>query len=188
MESSSADYIDSLMRLQTTIGKSAKVQEKGNSLDNPLAFTSLGKLWVELDAFILRYFEERITALQFRELAHYISKSDNIPMPTNEPKASTKEPPKEKPSLRYYCVDSKRYLEELYGPLISILMILRDDREVFGFMANMIERTKGLEESGLSFLANEIIVFLLEDFTSSENYAAHCVFLLKPLIHVAFPC
>jgi len=88
------------------------------------------------------------------------------------------------PAVKYFCANGSKYLEELYKPLLATLLIIRDDSKVFKFIVDMIDKYKGLDEDTLNYLANDIVLFLLEDFTSVENYAAHCMVLFKPLIYV----
>jgi len=116
--------------------------------------------------------------LYFRELVNFISVSEPIFI------ANTPQKSKEIPAMRYFCIESKNYLRELYNPLICALSIMKNDSEVFSFIVRMIGKKKGLNESRLWLLANDIVLFLLADFTSPENYATHCVTLFKPLIGV----
>lgn len=181
MELSSPSFIQALIHLQNSIEQHSKAQGKGNST----LFVATGKtnkLWAELNGYILRYFKEEIISLYFRELANFLSSSEIIPMPGIQQKG--REVRRERPGARYLCIDSRNYLEELYNPLICMLSIIKNNDKVFAFIVKMIDRAKDLDEATLAFLASEIVTFLLADFSSVENYAAHCIFLLKPLISV----
>jgi len=82
-----------------------------------------------------------------------------------------------KPETRYTCLDTINQLEDLYDPVIEILSTIRSNPILF---CQLIEHNTEFSNS----LAEDIVFFLLVDFTSFENYGVNSLSYFKPLFKV----
>lgn len=190
MESGIVQYINALMSLQSTIKDYRVSHEEGMHSPNKqfIAKTKRDKLWSSLNQSLEQYFKEKINELYLRDMAKSIASLDPIPMPSMKPPKtipkSSQKSSKSYPMLRYFCCDSAKYLGDIYTSLMRVLLIIRDNAAVFKFIGNVIDKSTTLSESTLDFIADDIVFFLLADFSSPENYAVHCLSQFKQLIAV----
>jgi hypothetical protein len=99
------------------------------------------------------------------------------------PKPAQK-PFKTLPRLRYYCDSSAKHLGDIEISLMRFLLIIRDNAKVFQHLGEAIDNSERLNEVTRDFISDDIVFFLLADFTSPETYAINCLSQFKPLIDV----
>eukprot|EP00826_Nyctotherus_ovalis_P026374 TRINITY_DN20607_c0_g1_i1.p1 TRINITY_DN20607_c0_g1~~TRINITY_DN20607_c0_g1_i1.p1 ORF type:complete len:159 (-),score=23.58 TRINITY_DN20607_c0_g1_i1:667-1143(-) len=122
------------------------------------------------------------------DVARSIPSIGPLPMPSPKTLKATFKPVhkalKLQPKLRYFCKDSAKYLGDIYVSLMRFLLIIRDSPVIFRLLANAVEKNKSLADATCDSIAEDIVFFLLADFTSSENYAINCLSQFKLLIDV----
>jgi len=135
-----------------------------------------------------QHFKEKLKELYLRDAARAIPGCDPFPMPgVKAPKTIpklTQEPFKTLPRLRYYCDSPAKHLGHIEISLMRFLLIIRDDAKIFQHIGEAIDKSANLDEAKRDLISDDIVFFLLADFTSPETYAINCLSQFKPLIDV----
>ena len=176
MESDALLHIQTLMNLQESIIHYNRSYSKGIYVQN-LAIFKPKKLWGKVHASLLSYYDAKITELYYCDLCKFISTLNSLPASGKDIIYA--------PLPRFLCIDSRAYLGLLQKPLFESLKIIKEDPHAFTIFIKAIDNTKKLDDKTLNTLADDIVFFILSDFSEVNDDSVNCLAQFKPKIYVS---
>ena len=129
--------------------------------------------------------DERIKFLdEFDKVAVSLFEVKNVELYLRDQVKALIQPTYSFPS-RHICLNSQDQLEEAYNSIMRALFIIRDETNIFRILVELIDKGKIPDKTfNLDWLANDIVHFLLFEFTSSEDNYMKCLTQFEPLLNV----
>lgn len=91
-----------------------------------------------------------------------------------------------KPPRPLICTNEKNYLGSTERIISTILLLLRDDTDVFKMLISYVDTSTDCSEAYLQFFADELTLVLFADFFSSNNSDLRILHHLTSLLQVNY--